>query len=51
MDETKTAEQTIPLKVLYGSTLTFVHLIKVALYTKGSTIYEPTSQYGDLNIL
>ena len=25
--------------------------IKVALYTKGSTIYEHTSQYGDLNIL
>ena len=24
---------------------------KVALYTKGSTIYETTSQYGDLNIL
>ena len=24
---------------------------KVVLYTKGSTIYEPTSQYGDLNIL
>ena len=24
---------------------------KVALYTKSSTIYEPTSQYGDLNIL
>ena len=26
-------------------------VIYVALYTKGSTIYEPTSQYGDLNIL
>ena len=25
--------------------------LKVALYTKGSTIHEPTSQYGDLNIL
>ena len=24
--------------------------IKVALNTKGSTIYEPMSQYGDLNI-
>ena len=24
---------------------------KVALYTKGSKIYEPTSQYGNLNIL
>ena len=23
----------------------------MALHTKGSTIYEPTSQYGDLNIL
>ena len=26
-------------------------LIKVALYTTGSQIYYPTSQYGDLNIL
>ena len=25
--------------------------LKVALYTEGSTIYKPTSQYGDLNIL
>ena len=23
----------------------------MALYTRGSTLYEPTSQYGDLNIL
>ena len=26
-------------------------VFKMALYTKGSTIYYPTSQYGDLNIL
>ena len=25
--------------------------LKVALYTKGSTTYKLTSQYGDLNIL
>ena len=24
---------------------------KLALYTQGSTFYEPTSQYDDLNIL
>lgn len=24
---------------------------KVALYTKGFTFYEPTSQYGNFNIL
>ena len=29
----------------------FIQMFKVALYTKGSTIYKPTSQYGDLNTL
>ena len=29
----------------------FIILFKVALYTWGSKIYLPTSQYGDLNIL
>ena len=28
----------------------FIKSLKVALYTKGSTFIEPTSQYGDLNI-
>ena len=28
-----------------------IYIFKVALYTKGSTIYKPTSQYGDLDIL
>ena len=28
-----------------------MNILKVALYTKGSTIYEPTSQYDDYNIL
>ena len=42
MDETKTAEQTIPLKVLYGSTLTFVHLMDHAraFYNILNTILE-----------
>ena len=36
-------------------TISFTYIFsrgfKVALYTKGFTIYEPTSQYGDLNII
>ena len=30
-----------------GKTIIDVKLVKVALYTKGTTFYEPTSQYGD----
>ena len=31
--------------------VSFGKLFKVALYTDGSTIYKPTSQYSDLDIL